>query len=333
MAGFMNAGGWSGRAKKLFSIVPFIRLLNSICKQEKPDLIHAHASFLVGLAAWLVAKLRGIPYVYEVRSTWEEDIRGGAFIRLQRALIRFLERLAIRLADGRVFISKGLVEHYCIGTYGKYKDGCLSIIYNCVKQPDRTLSTREENSEDRLKLGYIGALRYYEGVEYLIRACRQLKDRGVVFELMIVGDGETRTELETLTDEMGLGDVVKFVGQIPSEQVASYYEKVDMIILPRKNLLITNRVAGLKPVEAFSYGKLVIAADVGGMRELFEEGVHGLFFEAENVSSLVEKIIWARENPGAVKGMVARANILYKQRFTLETMGYQYKEIYDCVVA
>lgn len=325
--GFSNAGGWYGRINKFLNIFSYIKQVHNICTKEKPDIIHAHATFFMGISAWVVSRMHGIPCIYEIRSTWEEDITGGSCLELQRFIIRYLEKLTIKLSDGVIFISNGLKLHYC----GLYEPKCAnSIIYNCVEEP--TIHFANKEIPEFLRLGYVGSLVEYEGLEYLLRAGNILKNEGIPVSIEIVGSGHSEPALKKLCTDLNLNDIVTFYGRVDSDKVDDYYNQIDLIVLPRKNLLITNRVSGLKPVEAFSRKILVLASDVGGMKELFKDQIHGMFFKAENILDLVDKIKWIISNRELASQLALAGYTLFKHKFTLNAMGNQYVDFYNCLL-
>lgn len=319
--GFSNAKGLVTRFLKFVRMFSFIKQVYRICMVEKPDILHAHATFLMGLSAWFISCKLGIPYVYEVRSTWEEDVTGGCLIEIQRGIIRFFERLAIRLSNGTVFISRGLIEHY--GSSPKSKS---CIIYNCVEK--RNSNAVEHHTSKKLRIGYIGTLIDYEGLPFLLEAGYHLKTEGIPFSIDIIGSGIAETSLKENCKNLNLNDVVTFHGRVNSEDVDAFYNQIDLIVLPRRNLLITNKVSGLKPIEAFSHKKIVLAADVGGMQELFSDMVHGIFFKAENVDDLIVKILWVYHNNKDALKLAENGYALFKSKFTLDSMGKQYIDLY-----
>ena len=78
---------------KVFKIISFSRLIYNISKNEKVDIIHAHSTFFSGLAASVAAKRLKVPFVYEVRSLWEEHrvvVKASLKNKLQASFIRFL---------------------------------------------------------------------------------------------------------------------------------------------------------------------------------------------------------------------------------------------------
>ncbi|AAR35228.1 glycosyltransferase family 4 protein [Geobacter sulfurreducens] len=324
--GFSNAIGFWGRLHKFTHIFSFVRQVWKICCIEKPDIIHAHATFFIGLSAWFVARFMGIPCVYEVRSTWEEDLKGGSFVYLQRSIVKYMERLTIKLSSGTVFLSKGLQEHYC----KRIPVNRSALIYNCVKEP--TTSSTGRMNDSVFNLGYIGSLYDYEGLENLIKVAQLLRQTDIKLHIDIVGGGPSEQYLMDLTRKMRLDDIITFHGRVNPDSVDSYYNNIDVIVLPRRDLVITNRVAGLKPIEAFSHKKIVVASDVEGMKELFVDGIHGLLFQADNISDMYNKITWVYNNKEIACKIALSGYQLFLEKYTLAAMGKQYLHFYDEVL-
>jgi glycosyltransferase involved in cell wall biosynthesis len=68
--------------------------------------------------------------------------------------------------------------------------------------------------------------------------------------------------------------------------VQRYYSLVDILVYPRRSMRLTELVTPLKPLEAMAQGKLVLASDVGGHRELIRDGVNGRLFAADDAAAL-----------------------------------------------
>lgn len=319
--GFFRNGGWGKRVRKFLDIFSYIPFLKRTLENENPDVIHAHATFVVGLASIVVGFLMKKPVVYEVRSTWEEDLVGGMGVWLQKKIIFFLELLTIKLCDTPIFISRGLAEHY-LGSSNKE-----IIIYNSMRDP----LVEQKELDDVVVFGYLGTFAYYEGLEYLFQAVAQLKSR-YEFKVRLAGSGEMEQKYIEAVQSLGINDVVSFLGKIDPVSVAEFYRSVDIVVLPRKNLLITNRVAGLKPIEAFAFKKLVIASDVGGMEELFENNKHGWMFEAESVSSLVERMELVLNREFDIKPLCDSGYKHFKENFTSLSMGNAYSSVYSALI-
>ena len=83
-----------------------------------------------------------------------------------------------------------------------------------------------------------------------------------------------------------VADRIRFVGRVPHHEVELYYSVVDVLAYPRKAMRLTELVTPLKPLEAMAQGKLVVASDVGGHRELIEDGVTGTLFAPDDPAAL-----------------------------------------------
>lgn len=97
-----------------------------------------------------------------------------------------------------------------------------------------------------------------------------------------------------LVNERGMSDRVRITGRVPHDRVDAYYSLLDVAVYPRLPMRLTELVTPLKPLEAMAQGRIVIASDVGGHRELIRHGETGLLFEqgnAEKLARVVSKLL------------------------------------------
>jgi glycosyltransferase involved in cell wall biosynthesis len=94
-----------------------------------------------------------------------------------------------------------------------------------------------------------------------------------------------------LANDLALGDAVTFTGRVPHEDVERYYGLIDILVYPRLSQRLTELVTPLKPLEAMAQGKIVVASDVGGHREMVFPGRNGVLFKAGDPASLSEACI------------------------------------------
>jgi glycosyltransferase involved in cell wall biosynthesis len=139
-------------------------------------------------------------------------------------------------------------------------------------------------------LGFIGSFYDYEGIDILLRSMRSILHRVPNAFLLLVGGGPMDDYLKGLADKLLLGDRVIFTGRVPHNKVQDYYNLVDIFVYPRKKMRLTDLVTPLKPLEAMAQHKLVAASDIGGHRELIEDGKTGVLFEPDNPIALASKI-------------------------------------------
>ena len=91
--------------------------------------------------------------------------------------------------------------------------------------------------------------------------------------------------------DRGIAHAVVFAGRVPHAQVAAYYQLVDICVYPRLPMRLTELVTPLKPLEAMAQGRLVVASDVGGHRELVDDGKTGMLFRAGDTEALAQAIL------------------------------------------
>jgi glycogen(starch) synthase len=88
----------------------------------------------------------------------------------------------------------------------------------------------------------------------------------------------------------GLQEHVIFTGRVPHAEVQRYYELIDVLAYPRLPIRLTELVTPLKPLEAMAQGRMLVASDVGGHRELIRHGETGFLFRAGDAAALAGAI-------------------------------------------
>ncbi len=132
-------------------------------------------------------------------------------------------------------------------------------------------------------IGFIGSFYAYEGLALALDALALLR-------LLLVGGGPQGSVLEEKVARLGLAEAVVFTGRVPHAEVARYYDLVDVFVYPRLSMRLTDLVTPLKPLEAMAQGRLVVASDVGGHRELIRDGETGVLFPAGDAAALARAV-------------------------------------------
>jgi glycogen(starch) synthase len=131
-------------------------------------------------------------------------------------------------------------------------------------------------------VGFIGSFYDYEGLDDLIAAMPLLVAARPKAHLLLVGGGPMEAALRAQAIASPVADHIHFIGRVPHDEVERYYGLVDILAYPRKAMRLTELVTPLKPLEAMAQGRLVAASDVGGHRELIEDGVTGTLFPPDD---------------------------------------------------
>ena len=322
--------------RELQELETFSRNIEIVVKKNKPDMIHAHSPVTVGYAAYKVAKKYNIPFTYEVRAFWEDASVDQGKIKYKSAkyyLIKCMETHLLKKSDAVVVICEGLKKDIIRRGISSEK---IFIVPNGVDTEifvpldrDESLANQVVDSNQTV-IGYIGTMYNFEGIRYLIEAMRLLRDRKDIV-CLIVGFGQSEAEVKELIRKNNLQDTIKFLGKVPHENIKSYYSIIDILVYPRISRRITELVTPLKPLEAMSMEKTVIASDVGGLKELIQDQKDGLLFRAEDPQDLKDKILFLIDNKDIARqlGQTARNSMIQKRSWN--NIVTEYKSVYEYI--
>lgn len=296
-------GPWSSAAiRKGWPMIREVAVVSALCRRildllrkEKVDIVHAHSPALCGLAALRAARAARIPFVYEVRAFWEDAAvdqgkihQGSPRYRLSRGI----ETFVARRADALVCIAHSMLEEFQQRGVAPEK---LSCVPNGVdtdrfapRARDRELAAHLGLGETPT-LGFIGTFFPWEGLPWLVRAAAKLRQKGVRFNLLIVGDGEDVAAVRDAIQEVQASSYVFLTGRVAHGEIQRYYSILDVLVYPRRSVRLTELVTPLKPLEAMAQAKAVLASNVGGMRELIKPCKTGMLFDPASVEDFCEK--------------------------------------------
>lgn len=311
------------------------RRLQKLAERLRPDLLHAHSPVLNAYPALQVGRRLGIPVVYEIRAFWEDAAvdhgtqrEGGLRYRLTKAL----ETRAVRQADRVVTICEGLrgdliARGIPAGKIGVVPNAVDAESFVLGGRPDPDLRARLGLAGSRV-LGFIGSFYAYEGLDLLLAALPRMLAAAPDIRVLLVGGGPQEANLQAQAQALGIADKVVFTGRVPHAEVGRYYDQIDLLVYPRHSMRLTELVTPLKPLEAMAQGRLFIASDVGGHRELVRDGETGLLFEAGDVQALARRALQAFALPDCGAGLRAAGRRHVEEERNWPRSVANYREIY-----
>ena len=273
------------------------RRLLEVAQRLKPDLLHAHSPVLNAIPALRVSKQLGIPVVYEVRAFWEDAAVDHGTTQegsLRYRLTRRLETHALRNADHVFTICEGLRSDIVARGIPAAK---VTVIPNAVDieafavggEPDLALKTRL-GLDGNTVIGFIGSFYAYEGLDLLLQAVPPLLKLRPDVRVLLVGGGPQDEALKAQAKSLGIASQVMFTGRVPHQDVQRYYDLIDVLAYPRHSMRLTELVTPLKPLEAMAQGRVLVASDVGGHKELIRHGETGWLFRAGDPAALCRAV-------------------------------------------
>lgn len=260
---------------------------------RRPDVIIATSpQFFCGWAGAVVSRLRGLPFILEIRDIWPESIVTVGAMR-NRHLLRLLEWLELRMyaaASHIVTVGEGYRDELCRKGVPAEK---ITVISNGVDQEafqprsaDPSLRARW-GLDDRFVCAYVGTIGMASGLDVVLRAAGQLAERGRNdIHFLIVGDGAVRGDLEAEAAQLGLRNVT-FTGRLDKGLIPPLLASVDVGLVHLKKRDLFTTVMPSKIFEAAAMAKPIVLGVQGHAAELVQRAGCGICIEPENETQLI----------------------------------------------
>ncbi|MGB3906197.1 MAG: glycosyltransferase [Anaerolineae bacterium] len=287
-------------------------------RRLKPDITHLHSPYPWGEMSHLM-----FGHSQRTVITYQSDIvRQKSLLKLYRP---FLRRLLAR-ADRVIATSPQYIQSS--PHLSQVADKCVVIPLG-IDLERFQIARKEEVKELRSKyspplLLFVGILRYYKGLEYLIRAMRYVNAR-----LLVVGSGPMAQAWQSLAADLGLADKVFFVGQ-HVEDLPAYYQACDLFVLPSSH---RSEAFGMVQVEAMACGKAVICTELGtGTSYVNIDGETGLVVPARDADALARAINRLLADEALRTEMGERGKKRAMQEFSHEVMIDKVLALYESLL-
>lgn len=287
-----------GFFKKTFAHLSFMAslILLSLFRGERPDvLIVSSPNFFSVISAFIISRLRRVPYIFEVRDLWP-----GIFIELgvlrNRYLIKMLEAVELFLyhkAALVVPVTNGFAENMIRRGIPSHK---IKVITNGVDL-DRykagqgnTNQLRAELSipEDKFIVLYIGAHGSSHGLQKVLDAAGSIQaERDIHF--LFVGEGAAKKALVNSAKSRHLLNVTFLPGQ-PREKAVSFYHLSDVCLVPLRDVAGFSTFIPSKMFEIMACAKPIIASLRGESADILMKSGAALVIPPENPEELVGAI-------------------------------------------
>jgi glycosyltransferase involved in cell wall biosynthesis len=267
-------------------------------ERHRPDLIYERLS-LHGTAGPVIAEALGAPYMLEVNAPLAQEhttYRGAWLGELASAG----ERWTLARADAVLAVSEALRDH--LAARGVRPER-IHVVPNGVDGTRFRPGPREEDLaralgiHDAPLLGFVGSLRPWHGVELLPDILEGVRKQHGDVRMLVVGDGEMRSRTEMAFEERGLADAAVFTGAVPHDDVPKLIRCLDVGLAPYPEPEHTFYFSPLKLFEYMACGVPVVAARIGQIADVVEDGVTGLMHEPGDVAAIVSACCSLLDDP------------------------------------
>jgi len=253
--------------------------------------------FFTVCGAYLVSRMKGIPFVFELRDIWPESIKAvgamgdSAAIRLLEKVELFLYRKAARIVS--------VTESFKRILMGRGVDGNkIEVVTNGVDlagfqpQPKDKALTARFGLERKFVAGYVGTHGMAHALETILDAAKliQAREDGDRYRFILLGNGARKQALMDRAAQAGLTNVI-FIDTVPKAEVARYWSLLDVSIIHLKRTELFTTVIPSKLFECMGMGIPILHGVAGESAAIVEKEGVGLVFEPENSAELCRKLV------------------------------------------
>ncbi len=287
---------------------PIVNLITTyrMLRNSRFDIIHSHG-YRADVIGVLCSRMTGLPLVSTCHGFIPQTTRLRIYNRLDKIVLKYCSRI-FAVSDS---IREELIDN-------EIKSERIVVIRNAVNPPadtNTTISIRRLEKrlalgidDERIIIGYAGRLSEEKGIKYLLSACARLVKEGLPVNVLLVGDGTQKNELEHLCTELGISDGVVFAGF--QDDIEEWIPCMDVFVLPS-----LTEGTPMSLLEAMACEVPVIATAVGGIPQIIETGVNGILISPGKVEEIAVAVRTLYDNEILRKRCVKEAKKTIKERY------------------
>ena len=278
-----------------------------------------------GVTAWLLARLKRVPFLFEVRDLWPAFAIAVGVLK-NRTLIclsGWLEKFIYRRADHIVVNSPGFIEHV------KLRGGKqIDLIPNGADPEmfDPQLDGKDFRNQHNLGTDFVvlyaGAHGLSNDLGVVLEAANLLKtEKGLRF--VLVGDGKEKPALMNQAASRNLANVL-FIPPAPKTEMPQVLAGADACIAILKPIELYKTTYPNKVFDYMAAGKAVLLVIDGVVRELVEQAGAGIFVEPGNPAALASAVRQLKKNPGDAEKMGRAGRLYIENKFSRTQIASQF---------
>jgi asparagine synthase (glutamine-hydrolysing) len=310
----------------IFMITSFLEAL----KVRRPDVVMGTSPpIFQAFSALLVARIRGCPFLLEIRDLWPEFavdmgvLRHPVLIAVARGMERFLYRNADHLLVNSPAYRDYLIQH-------RVSAEKITVIANGVDPDMFDPESRADALRSRLVVNgnfvitYAGAMGAANDLDVLLRAAARVRTEPVMF--LLIGDGKERANLEKLARDLHL-DKVHFIAAQKKNAMRKYLAASDAGVAVLKNIPMFRTTYPNKVFDYMAAGRPVLLAIDGVIREVVEAADCGIFVPPGNDEKMAEAIVTLSRDRARAEGMGRSGRSYVAEHFNRNQHGEQFADL------
>ncbi len=307
-------------------------VLFSLFRLGKLDVIVVSSPTLFSvLSAWLLSRLKRVPYVFEVRDLWPAIFVDLGVLR-NRRLIALLERLELALYRNAAAVVT-VTDHFRANIVSRgIAASKVSVITNGA---DLAFFSRPVNGDalraewglhGRFVVLYIGAHGISHGLLAVLHAAEELKTTAPDVQVVMVGEGAEKDALLAYAAAKALDNVTFVPGQ-PHDRVPEIYAASDVCLVPLRDIPLFDGFIPSKMFEMMAAGRPIIGSVRGEARSILERSAAAVLVAPEDPRALAEAVIGLRHDPARLAAMAANGHRFVAENYSRAELARRYETI------
>jgi glycosyltransferase involved in cell wall biosynthesis len=257
-----------------------------------------------GPTAWLLARLKGVPFLLEVRDLWPAFAVAVGVLQNKTliGLSEWLERFLYKHADQVMVNSPGYLAHVKARGAGEVTlipNGADPAMFD--PESDGAAFRQAQGLEDQFVVLYAGAHGLSNDLDVVLDAALQLKDQPAI-KLVLLGDGKEKPRLQARAAELGLDNVL-FLPPLPKTAMPDALAAADACLAILKPIELYKTTYPNKVFDYMAAGRPVVLAIDGVVRQVVEEAQAGIFAQPGDPTALAAAIKQLASNPSKCRTM------------------------------
>ncbi len=309
-------------AEYVARFLPNVRTLRRLIRECNAEIVHTNG--VMNLQAAIAARLEAVPLVWHLNDVFTPKA-------LRTILLPLVRSWSTQIAVA----ARAVGEHY----FPKPSsiNGRLRVLYAPVDT--KRFNPSIEGSRIRAELcipadcpliGTVGNFDPVKGQHYLLEAVPRIRQEYPRAKFLFVGEALKNRhgywgELRRRADALGFAAEVVFAGR--REDMPEVYGAIDIYVHPSES-----EACPMAVMEASASGVPVVATDVGGTRELVEEGVTGLLIEPRNPAQIADSVIRVLADPGLARRIGTAGAERMRRYFSLDHCVEAHVRLYESVL-
>lgn len=302
-------------------ILDAYRLGSHLVRQKDVALVTTQSPFSDGLIGYLLKRRYGVRLLVQLHTStpddpfWLAESHGNRWRRL-------LGLFVLRHSDGVRVVSAQAQRWLTDG---------LGLPPECVYLNPVSVSLTGDSEMGYNPGGYVlfvGGLKPQKDVRTLLCAFALVRKAHPGVRLVVVGDGPEATALRRKASELGISEAVEWAGNVPYQQLASYYSKAAVFVLPS-----VYEPFGRVLIEALGFGVPVVSTDTEGGKEIIHDGITGFIVPRQDCETMAQRIAYLLSHPMEAERMGAAGREEVKRRYDAQRLRKVLIDIWFQVVA